>query len=220
MHFSKALLFSAATLLLPFIGSAATISPSLTLSTAGLNFNQFSCAVTGEGSAFPTSCGSLDVQTINHPGNGIQISSGFTAFPSSFSDATIDYHVSSGAGIHMVGLDFNGTFYGYAISSITETVYNGAGQQVGFAEVSCTKGFLGGCHQTDNIALNGLFHDLYIQKDIRVSSFLGESQISYVDQTFSGAPEPSSFALLGTGLLAAGLLRRRAKSLAATAVKA
>ncbi len=211
MRLFKTIFFSATTLMVPLIGRAATISPSLTLSTAGLTFNQFSCAIPGEGSSFPTSCGSVDVQTINHPGNGIQISSGFTAFPSSFRDATIDYHVSSAAGIDRLGLDFNGTFYGYAIASITETVYNGAGRQVGFAEVSCTKESLGGCHRTDNIALNSLYKDLYIQKDIRVSSFLGESQLSYVDQTFSGAPEPSSLALLGTGLLAAGLLRRRAK---------
>ncbi|MBV8863865.1 MAG: PEP-CTERM sorting domain-containing protein, partial [Acidobacteriaceae bacterium] len=36
--------------------------------------------------------------------------------------------------------------------------------------------------------------------------------ISIVDQTFSTAPEPASFAMLGIGLLGAGLIRRRAKA--------
>ncbi len=214
MSFSKAILFSAATLVLPFMSFATPVVPSPTLSVAGLNFNNFTCSVTGEGPAFPSKCGSIDVATITHPGNGIQISSGFTAFPFSFSDATINYHVSSAAGIDMVGLDFNGSFHGYAISSVTETIYNAAGTQVGFASVSCAKGFLGGCERTDNIHLNGSYNDLYIQKDINVSSFIGEAQISYIDQTFSTAtaPEPSSIALLGSGLLtAAALLRRRAK---------
>lgn len=137
----------------------------------------------------------------------------------------IGYHVTSATGFDTVGLSFNGTFAGYAVSSVTENFYTDSAMlhEVGngAALFGCPVGHMQGCVRTDNIGLGGIYHDLYIQKDINVSSICGLAQISYVDQTFANAPEPSSFAMLGAGLLgAAGLLRRRAKSVAAKAVQA
>ena len=225
MRFSKAILLSAATMMLPFLGQATSVSSDPTLMVGGMTFNDFSCNVTHQGVAGPRGCGMIAVSTITHPGTGIQFSSGFSAGSIgfvSFDDATINYHVNSAKGIDTVGLDFNGTFYGYAVSSVTETIFNGDGKEVGFASVACGPNSLGvGCKRTDSIKLDGTYTNLYIQKDINVSSFVGLSEISYVDQTFANAPEPSSFAMLGAGLLgAAGLLRRRAKSVAAKAVQA
>lgn len=216
MRFSKSILITAAAALLPLVSQAATVSSNPTLSISGLTFNDFSCDVTYGGVASPGGCGQIAVSTITQPGTGIQFSSGFTAgslYFVSFDDATINYHVTSASGLNQIGLDFNGTFYGYAVSSVTETVYND-GKQVGFASVACGTDI--GCTRQENISLNGSYNDLYVTKDINVSSYLGLAQISYVDQTFAPAPEPASFAMLGIGLLGAGLLRSRSK----TAVKA
>lgn len=220
MRFTKAILVSAASLLLPLLGQATPVNTVGTLSVGGLSFDNFACSVTKQGVAGPTSCGKIDVSTISNPAQGIQFSSGFLAGSLgflSFDDATINYHVTSAAGIDKIGLDFNGTFYGWAISSVTETVKDSNNNIVGFATVQCGPGAIG-CTRSDSIALNGVYNDLYVVKDINVSSFVGLAQISYVDQTFSLAPEPGSLAMLGAGLLGvAGLLRRRSKLAAAKA---
>ena len=210
MRFSKSILVAAVSVMAPLMSHATPVQTDPTLSIGDLTFNQFSCNVSSGGDSILTGCGQIDVSTITHPGTGIQFSSGFTALGVGFDDAVINYHVSSTTGIGQVGLDFNGYFFDRAISAVTESVFDSKGQQVGFAKVAC--GAAGaGCTLTDNIALNGFYDDLYITKDINVTALNGVAQISYVDQTFAAAPEPSSIALLGSGLLAcgAGLLRRR-----------
>lgn len=219
MKVVKSILVIAAACLTPMISHATPITLNPTLSVGGLDFEGFTCSISSGGAyASPSSCSQININKITSPGNGIQITSGFTAFPSSFDDAVIDYHVSStssGTGIDSVGLDFNGNFFGHAVSSVTESVFSGS-QLVGFAIVSC--GADVGCSRTDTITLDGTYTNLYVEKDIDVSAALGLAGISIIDQTFGTdpvAPEPSSMALLGSGLIGAALFFRRRNKLAA-----
>jgi hypothetical protein len=207
MRFSKSILLTATALLVPYFSQAASVTSNPTLSVAGLTFNDFTCSLSNGGLlADPSSCQQINVNTITQPGSGIQISSGFVAALGSFDDAVLTYNVSSTSGIGVVGLDFNGTFEGLAVSQVTESVYSG-NELVGFAKVSCDAL---ACDRTDNIVLNQDYANLHIEKDILVAAALGDATISIVDQTFSPAPEPASIAMLGGGLLAAaGFLRRR-----------
>ena len=211
MHFTKQLLIAAIATIAPAVMHGATITSNPTLSIGGLTFNGFTCSLSKGGVlAQPSSCGQVNVNTTTVPGTGIEISSGFTAALGSFSDAVINYHVSSNTGINNVGLDFDGSFAGLGIASVSETVYSGS-NQVGFADVTC--GVASGCTRTDNILLNGTYTDLSIKKDINVTAAFGSAQTSIIDQTFSStAPEPSSMALFGSGLVgAAALLRRKTR---------
>jgi PEP-CTERM motif len=212
LRFSKSILVTALALASPFITRATTVKSNPTLTIGNLTFSNFTCDVTKGGSfVTPGGCGKINVSTITDPGTGIQFSSGWTAFHNSFDDAVINYHVSSTSGIDTIGLDFNGIFEGYAVSSVTESVYAG-GKLVGFAEVACGTDPIG-CERSDSIKLDGTYKNLYVQKDINVTAWTGLAQISYVDQTFADAPEPTSMALFGSGLIGVvSLLRRRAKS--------
>lgn len=208
MQLTKSILIAAVAVLAPIAGHAATISSNPTLSVDGLNFGSFSCTLSMGGTAAnPSDCGQINVNTITSPANGIQISSGFSAQGKSFDDAVIDYHVTSATGISSIGLDFNGFFEGYGVSSVTENVYSG-NHLVGYTKVISSD--LATNREAD-INLHGVYSDLYVVKDINVAGNGGNAEASFIDQTFVQAtPEPSSVALFGTGLLSAfGLLRRR-----------
>lgn len=219
MHFSKTVLLSAAALLLPLLGNAASVASDPTLSIGNLTFSDFSCSVSHQGVAGPGGCGSINVNSVNAPANGVQFSSGFMAASLghlAFEDATINYHVTSATGINSVALDFNGMFYGFAVSSVTETFKDEWGTVISTATVACGPDALHiGCSRSAAYPLWATFKDLYITTDINVSSFIGMSSISYIGQSFGtvATPEPSSFAMFGAGLIGVvGLLRRRSKA--------
>jgi hypothetical protein len=209
LRFSKTFLITAIAALAPIatFADSVKVTSNPTLSVAGLSFGDFTCSVTKGGiSATPSHCNQINVAAITNPGNGIQFTSGFFAAPLSFDDAALTYNVASAAGITSVNLDFNGTFFGLAVSSVTESIFSD-GHLLKTASVSCD---LAGCNRTDQISLDGVYHNLHVEKDIYTGAFLGTAQSSIIDQTFAQTPEPGSIALMGIGLLAAGgLLRRR-----------
>ena len=208
MQFNKSILIAAVAVLAPIAGHAATITSNPTLSVDGLNFSSFSCTLSLGGSAAnPSDCSQINVNTITSPAEGIRISSGFSAQGASFDDAVVDYHVTSATGISSIGLDFNGFFDGYGVSSVTESVYSGD-HLIGYTKVISSDS---ATNRAADINLHGVYSDLYVVKDINVTGNGGNAEASFIDQTFVQAtPEPSSIALFGTGLLSAfGLLRRR-----------
>ena len=211
MNISKSILFAIIATVAPAAMHAAPMTAT-SLSVDGYNFGSFTCSLDKGGVlATPSSCNQISVSTITNPGVGIRFSSGFNAAYGSFDDAVITYKVSSNHGIDNVGLNFDGNFFGLAVTSVTEKVYDANGNAVGFAKVGC--GADAGCTQTADVALNGTYNNLFIEKDINVAAAAySGANLSIVDQTFADAPEPSSLALLGSGLLgSAALLRRKAK---------
>jgi PEP-CTERM motif len=222
MRFSKPFLIISAIFIAPLLSQASPVKVTSdpTLSVGGFTFTDFSCALEKGGIlATPSKCGQIKVGTITTPGTGIEFTSGFNAGFGSFDDAVLHYNVTSKTGISNIGLNFNGNFMGLAVSEVIETIFSGK-TEIAKAVVSCSPF---GCKDSDTIALDGIYHDLYVEKDIFLgAAYCGDSSISIIDQTFDSpsTPEPSSLALLGTGLLAAGLLSRRAKLAAKKAVNA
>ena len=196
---------------LPTSAYAVPISLDPTLTVNGMTFSNFDVHLTHSGSlAFPIEAKEIDVSLIGTPGaTGIQISSGFIVLGSGFDDAAITYTATSATGIRNVGLSFDGSFFGLAITSVTENVYSDVGHThlAGKALVSC--GAFVGCHQTDTVILDGIYSTVYITKDINVTAAFGLAETSIIDQTFMQVPEPASMAVLGAGLTTLGLIRRR-----------
>ena len=189
--------FSTALPLAVLAGALVPLSSAAPMAgPGGLLFDNFACSVSRDSVlAAPSGCSQIFVRPLVTSQNtlGIRFTSDFFAPPYSFDRALIGYQVQSPDGIGSVGLAFNGAYLGLAISSVIENVYSG-NRLVGSAAVYY--GAFVGCDRTDNILLNGLYHDLTVVKEIDVVSLAGLAGQTIIDQTFGIAPEPGSAQLL------------------------
>jgi hypothetical protein len=191
---------------------AAPITPSPTITSGNITFDNFTCS-TSAGASLSCSNISVIAHTSTNPpdattgDNGIRIQGSFTSGLTS-EDVALTYDATiSGKLFHDASMYFNGT----ATSSISEMIYD---EEVGTADYGKVIGQLEVSNPpavfTDDILLKEDVNSIYVVKDIGLNfTSTTPATISIADQNFSQVPEPMSLTLFGTSLIGLGAIRRR-----------
>jgi hypothetical protein len=208
-----------ATLLTTLISGGGTITDGDKV------FSNFSCVGT-QSTGQSNGCNALDVSALSGSSIGLAFNGGLVANGAGgVQDTVIGYHVAvtdPTQAIAQLSLSFNGaiqnaTSLNDASVSITEQAKSG-GTIVGQINVSAPVDLQDPPFEgVFDIPLNGRFTSLDVTKDILISTFKDgvSGTISLIEQDFAQTgqqnvvPEPTVLALLGSGLLAIGVLQRR-----------
>lgn len=191
------------------------LQPGVTFASGDKIFSDFTYEKTGDNPG-PENVLVKDIQdAMGH--YGIRIQGGFLDLSGGdASDALITFTVSVPAGSNLVISDAHlsanpAVFDGTGLASVTETFLPD------IKDDKLVVYDLGGGDDKlhDSIVFAQTYKTLRVQKDIILYATdvppgqAGKVTLSFVDQTFSQVPEPSSLALIAVGMLAIGYLRKR-----------
>ena len=195
------------------------LTPNFTCISGNLMFSDFAYSPSGNPSGIEIPATSIHVTPLtNTLDEGFQFAGGWNVGTqpdgtTAIQDSVISFTVSTvdgKASLEDLSLYFNGSFSGTGLSSVTEQYCaNGALATCGAGNSGQLKVANPPGSYMDATSFAGVT-SISVSKDISVASGIGgTANISQVINTFSQIPEPSSYLLLGTGLLGCGLVRRR-----------